>query len=69
MADYSTEIAALEAIVNGAVSGVTVDGTSHKVDIEQARKRLAELRAMDDTSLTNNMVRPTVTRIKLGSAW
>ena len=67
MADYSQEIEHLEAILNGAVESVGVDGLNTKIDLEQARNRLKELRALDDSSTA--LVRPVVTRIKLGGAW
>jgi hypothetical protein len=60
VADYTSEIAHLESIVNGAVSGMSVDGTSTQWDIDAARKRLAELRALDADSIAAGRVRPRV---------
>ena len=65
MADYTEEIAKLEAIVNNATNSVSVDGTSAQYNIEQARKRLAELR----TRQGGANARPAVSRINLGGAW
>lgn len=67
MADYTKEIEQLEAILNGAVESITVDGISTKVSIDQARKRLNELRLLDDASTT--MVRPAVIGMRLGGSW
>lgn len=65
MADYSEEIAKLEALVNGAVRSVTVDGTSAQYDLEAARKRLAELKAAQG----DRNARPRVARLDLGGCW
>ena len=67
MADHSQEIAELEAIVNGAVESVSTDGLSTKINLDRARQRLKELRALDDNSRA--LVRPVVTGLKLGRAW
>lgn len=69
MADYTEEIAQLEQIVNGAIDSVTTDGTTTKFSIAQARKRLSELRAEDDTAVAAGKVRRRVRRANLGSAW
>lgn len=69
MADYSAEIAHLEAIINGATTSVSVEGTSTSVDLKAARKRLAELRADDDDSLAAGKHRPRVFGLNLGGAW
>jgi hypothetical protein len=60
--DYSEEIAALEEIVNTATRGVSVDGLSVNIDVLEARKRLAELKALDPA---NHRVRPVTSKIRL----
>lgn len=65
MPDYSAEIAELEAIVNSGVDETTVDGTRTKANLEYARKRLAELRALDTDSIQARMVRPRSMAIRL----
>jgi hypothetical protein len=67
MPDYSAEIAELEEIVNSSVDQTAVDGTSTKVNLEHARKRLAELRALDPDSIQAGRVRPRAMRIRLDS--
>lgn len=69
MADYSTEIAHLEKVINAAMRRVSTDGLSTDFDLEAARKRLAALRKLDDAQRAAGLVRPTVTRIRLDSAW
>lgn len=68
MADHSAEIAELESIVNGATQSVSVDGTSTTWSLADARKRLAELRALDNDSIAAGRVRPRVTTLNLGGA-
>jgi len=67
MADYTAEIEQLEAVINGATDSVTVDGMSTKWNITQARKRLKELRILDDASTA--MVRPAVIGMRIGGAF
>lgn len=62
MADYSTEIARLEAILNAGAKSVTTDGQKVDYDFDAIRKRLAELRALDDNSLPK---RPRAANIRL----
>jgi len=69
MADYSTEITYLESVLNGAVTEVSMDGARTKTDLDAARQRLAELRALDDASQAAAMVRPTIFSIKTGGAF
>lgn len=70
MADYSQEIQKLEAILNAATSSVSSDGASASIDLDAARRRLLELRQLDDASLAAATVRKaTVTRLVLGGAW
>lgn len=65
MADYSVEIAALEAILNSATRSVSVDGLSTQIDLSAARQRLAELKAKDDAAIANGRVRPRNATIRL----
>jgi len=59
---YEAEILRLETLINNATTSVSTDGLSTSFDLEQARKRLAELyRLQGDT-----MVRPRVVRVRLG---
>jgi hypothetical protein len=69
MANYATEIAELESILNGAVDSVSVDGTSTHIDLDAARKRLQELRAKDTLSISSGRTRPLVSKLRLGGAW
>lgn len=66
MADYSIEIAALEAILNSGASSVSTDGLSTSYDLDSVRKRLAELQAQDDASVNAGKARPRIARIRLG---
>lgn len=65
MADNSAEIAALTALLNAGTSSVSVDGLSSSFNLEQARKRLQELKATDDTTIAAGNVRPAVAKINL----
>lgn len=65
MADYTEEILALEQLLNSSASSVSVDGMSTSIDLEQARRRLQELRALDDASRANSRHRPTAATIRL----
>ena len=65
MADYSIEIAALESLLNSATRSVSVDGMSTTIDLESARRRLAELKALDDAAIGSGRVRPTNAVIRL----
>jgi hypothetical protein len=69
MADFSKEIAHLEALVNGATQAVVVDGTNTTFDLAAARKRLAELRLLDDDSQAAGRTRPRVSGLNLGGCW
>jgi len=63
MADHSTEITALESILNSGARSVTIDGvTTTFENADQIRRRLRELRATDDT---NKGRRPPLARINL----
>ena len=65
MADHSVEIAALESLLNASATSVSVDGLSSTLNLENARKRLQELRATDDATLAAGRVRPASATIKL----
>ena len=67
--DYQNEIKQHEAIIDGATDSVSVDGTSTRFNIRQARKRLAELRAKDGSSLAAGQFRPRVAKLRIGGAW
>jgi hypothetical protein len=57
-----TTIADLEAILDAGGSRVTVDGLSVQYDLDQVRKRLAELRRSQDAAK-----RPRVATIDLSN--
>lgn len=61
MANNTTEIAEIEAILNAGVSSGTVDGQSVSYDLPALRKRLRELKDSDDTATK----RPTSLKIDL----
>ena len=63
MPDNSAEIAKLKAILDGAASAVSNDGTSVTFDLEAARRRLQELQAQDTAQQTR---RPRAATIWLG---
>lgn len=67
MANYQAEIQALESVLNAGASSIQVDGMSTRYDLAEVRKRLAELKAMDDSTIDAGRVRPVVTRINLGN--
>ena len=67
--DYSNEISHLEGILNDAVTSVRVAETSTEIDLDAARRRLAELRALDPASQAAGRTRPRVFRTTLGGAW
>jgi hypothetical protein len=63
---YEAEILQLEALVNSATTSVSTDGLSTAFDLDEAKKRLAELRRLNgDTTL----VRPRMARVRLGGCW
>lgn len=63
---YEAEILRLETLINSATTSVSTDGLSTSFDLEEAKKRLAELRRLaGDTQ----MVRPRVVRVRLGGSW
>lgn len=60
MADYSVEILALEALLNSGQSTVTVDGMTSTVDLAEVRRRLTELRRLDDDSIADGRSKPNL---------
>jgi hypothetical protein len=69
MADYTNQIRELEDVLNGATESISVDGTSVKISLSEARKRLAELRGQDTESIATGKVRPRVAKLRLDGAW
>ena len=67
MADHSTEIAALRAILNSAASRVAVDGMSVQHDLQFAAKRLAELLQEDDAAMLGKTPRPSMAVYRMNS--
>lgn len=65
MADYSVEIARLEAILNAGTQYVGVDGMQTFYNLPEVRKRLSELRALDDSTIERNKARPRSATIRL----
>ena len=65
MANYSQEIAEIEAILNSGQTRVTVDGQTVVHDLDALRKRLRVLKQLDDNSVARR--RPTHMRIDLSS--
>lgn len=65
--EYQAEIARLEALLNSATKDVSADGLRTSFDLDQARKRLAELRALADPA--SALVRPRVLGCNLTGAW
>lgn len=65
MADYSSEIAAIETILNAGAKSTSVDGLSVQYDFAALRKRLAELKALDDATLQAGNQRPKRATIKM----
>lgn len=67
MANYQTEIAALEAILNAGTSRVSVDGLSTEFDLEAVQRRLTELKRKDQGEIVKGNVRPVASTIRLDS--
>lgn len=65
MPDHSQAIADLEEVLNAAETSTTVDGTSSTVNLNAARKRLAQLKR-EHTGTETYMVRPIMQQIRLG---
>ncbi len=63
--DYTAEIDYLEKLVNGAVTSTSTDGASTTFDLDHAKKRLSELRILQQSAL----VRPVAVRTLLGGSW
>ena len=66
MANYQAEIAVLESILNSGASSIQVDGMATRYDLAEVRKRLAELKALDDSTLEAGKSRPVASTIYLG---
>lgn len=67
--DNTNQIRELEDVLNGATESISVDGTSVKISLEEARRRLRELRADDSESISSGRVRPVVAKLNLSGAW
>jgi len=63
MADNSTKIATLQAVLDTGATTMTVDGITVAVDHASIRKRIAALREADPTL---NHARPRASKINLG---
>lgn len=63
MADNSTKIAALDDVLEDAVTSETVDGETTTTDLAEARARRRELMTMD---ANKRKFRPRVLRIRMG---
>jgi len=61
MADYATQIAELEAILDAGASEVMVDGVKVRYDLAQVRKRLVELKRRQQTSTRRPVVQMDLT--------
>lgn len=48
MATYTTEIAALNALLNSGATTTTVDGQTVTIDPASIRRRIRELQALDE---------------------
>lgn len=68
MADHSAEIAKLESLLNAGATSMSVDGQQISIDLDSVRRRLADLKAEDDCTQTNNK-RVRSAKISLGGAW
>jgi hypothetical protein len=60
---HEVEINRLEELINSATQNVSTDGLSTSFNLEEARKRLAELYRLQGST---NLVRPRVVRVRLG---
>lgn len=66
MADNTTKIAEIKAILQTGARSVTVDGVSTTYDFDSLRKELRQLMAEDDTHKGR---RPVVSRLDLSRAF
>lgn len=64
-AKRAREKAQLEALISSGVKSVTTDGVTTSFDLDQARKRLDELKRLDRDADAKRLIQP----IDLGSAW
>lgn len=62
MPDNSAKIAELEALIQGAATRVTTDGTTTDFDLARAREELRRLREQDNTQRGR---RPVISTINL----
>ena len=66
--DHSTEIAALEEILNSGARSITVDGvTTQFQNAEEIQRRIDHLKSEDDTS-GQTVTKPRMSSINMGSA-
>lgn len=65
--DATAEIAQLEQLLNSATKSVATDGLRTDFDLEQARKRLNELRLRQAGQ--TGRTRPAIVGLRLGGAW
>ena len=65
MADYSAEIAALEAILNTGTQYVGIDSMQTFYNLPEVRRRITELKMLDDSTLLAGKTRPRVAKIRL----
>jgi len=63
MADHSTEIARLEAILRDGVTSVTVDGTTTVIDLDVIERQLNQLRQANTDTADR---RPRLSSIQMG---
>ena len=63
MADHSTEIARLEAILRDGVTSVTVDGTTTVIDLDVIERQLNQLRQANTATADR---RPRLSSIQMG---
>lgn len=67
MADNTAEIARLKKVIDGAITSTTVDGQTVHMDLDHAKRRLAELTATDDTVGGGPVRRPVSSTLWLGN--
>jgi hypothetical protein len=65
MPSYAAEIAELEQLLSSAVKDTSADGVRTSFDLDAARKRLAELKALQDPSIAKSRT----STLNLGGCW
>lgn len=65
MADFSAEIARLEAILNAGTQYVGIDSMQTFYNLPEVRRRIAELKSLDDDTIAAGRTRPRSATIKL----